>query len=347
MAFGILNDRIQFELGYYKNNIDGLILNVPQSPSKGIPGNTLPMNVGSMFNQGLEFSLTSYNINSQKLRWTTTFNFSTLKNEITALAEGVPYIAGVTQLETTNRTLVGHPIGVIWGVETLGVDPQTGRRMFVRRNADGTTTTVYYNHQAAQPTTGWRDGDGNPSRPLDITNDGTVLGNTIPKVFGGIDNNVTFGDFDFNLGLTYAFGFYVYNGSKAGLRDQRTWNNAVEVYENYWKNPGDKTDIPRPVWGDNVSNGSTFVQSQNVEKGDFLKVRNLSLGYTLRNEFINNAGINSLRIYTQIFNLYTFTGYTGADPEISSMGDSNLAPGVDRNTVPQARTYSFGINLTF
>jgi hypothetical protein len=152
---------------------------------------------------------------------------------------------------------------------------------------------------------------------------------------------------DFNLGLTYALGFYVYNGSKAGMRDQRTWNNGVEVYNTYWKNPGDVTDIPRPVYGDNISNGSTMVQSQNVEKGDFLKVRNLSIGYTLRNSAFTKVGIGSLRVYAQLFNVYTFTGYTGADPEISSMGDSNIAPGVDRNTVPQARTYSLGINLNF
>jgi TonB-linked SusC/RagA family outer membrane protein len=347
LAFGFLNDRFQVEMGYYKNDIDGLILNVPQSPSKGIPGNVLPMNVGSMYNKGLEFSITSHNINTSKLRWTTTLNLSTLKNEVTALAEGVPFIAGVTQLETTNRTLVGYPVGTIWGVETLGVDPQTGRRMFVRRNVDGTTTTVYYNMQAGQPTTGWREADGTVSRGVDIANDGVVLGSAIPKVYGGIDNNITFGNLDFNLGLTYALGFYVYNGSKAGMRDQRTWNNGVEVYENYWKTPGDITDIPRPVYGDNISNGSTMVQSQNVEKGDFLKIRNVSLGYTFKNKAFTSVGIGGLRLYAQLFNVYTFTGYTGADPEISSMGDSNIAPGVDRNTVPQARTYSLGVNLTF
>ena len=353
LAFSIMGDRLQFELNYFKNDVDGLILNVPQSHSKGIPGNSLPMNVGSMLNTGLEFTMNTYNINTNKFKWNTSFNFTYLKNEVTSLAEGVPFLAGVTQLETTNRTIVGQPIGVIWGVKTLGVDPATGRRMFVRKNYnaqnkwDGTTTEVYYNHQSGQPTSGWRDKDGNVSRSVDISNDGEALGSAIPKFTGGLDNNLTFDNFDFNLGLTYAFGFYVYNGSKAGLRDQRNWNNSKEVAQTYWKNPGDITDIPRPVWGDNVSNGSSMVQSQNVEKGDFLKVRNISLGYTLRNALLQKANISSLRIYSQIFNAYTFTNYTGADPEISSNGDFNLAPGVDRNTVPQARTISFGLNVTF
>ncbi len=131
------------------------------------------------------------------------------------------------------------------------------------------------------------------------------------------------------------------------MRDQRNWNNSAEVAETYWKNPGDITDIPKPIWSDNISNGSTMVQSQNVEKGDFLKVRNIGLGYTLKNDFLRKNSINRVRLYAQVFNAFVFTNYTGADPEISSNGDANLTPGVDRNTVPQARTISIGMNLVF
>jgi len=352
LAFGLLEDRFQVELGWYKNDVDGLILDLPYSPSLGIPLNTIPQNIGAMYNTGLELNLTSNNVRTNRFSWVTNLNLSTLKNEVTELADGVPFIAGVAHLETTSRTMVGQPVGVIWGVQTLGVDPATGRRMFQRRNTDGTTSVVFFNHQTGQPTSGWRNEDGTASRPIDITNDGVVLGNTAPKVFGGFDN--TFGfrasdllSIDLGIGLTYAAGFYVYNGSKAGLRDQRNWNNSVEVYETYWRNPGDITDIPRPVWGDNVSNGSTMVQSQNVERGDFVKLRNISMGFTFSHEVLRRFNIRNLRVYAQGFNLFTFTNYTGADPEISSMGDTNLAPGVDRNTVPQARTFSFGVNLTF
>ncbi len=349
LAFGLMNDRFQFDIGYFQTDIDGLILNVPQSPSKGIPGNVLPQNVGSMINRGVEFEMTSYNVTRRDFSWTTNFNLTYLKNEVTSLAEGVPFIAGVTHLETTNRTLVGQPLGMIWGVETLGVDPATGRRMFNRINEDGTTTVVYYGHGSNWPEgqAGWREADGTSSRAINITDDGVPLGSPIPKFFGGLDNTFTFRDLDFNIGLTYAIDVYVYNGSKAGLRDQRNWQNEAYVAENYWREPGQDTDIPKPVWGDNVSNGSTMVQSQNVERADFLKVRNLSLGYTFRDTLIRNAGINSIRLYVQVFNALTITGYSGADPEISSMGDTNLAPGVDRNTIPQARTVAIGANISF
>ncbi len=349
LSFALLNDRMQFDLGYYHNDVDGLILNVPQSPSKGIPGNVLPQNIGSMTNKGIEFSMTSYNVTTRDFSWVTDFNVTWMENEVTSLAEGVPFLPGVTHLETTNRTLVGYPIGMIWGVQTLGVCPQTGRRMFQRINEDGSTTVVYYGHGSNWPDgqAGWREADGTESRAIDIANDGVALGSPIPKIIGGLDNNFRYKNWDMNLGLTFALDFYVYNGSKAGLRDQRTWQNEAYVYHNYWREPGQETDIPRPIFGDNVSNGSTLVQSQNVEKGDFLKVRNLAIGYTLRNDLLRNAGISSARLYVQMFNIYTFTGYSGADPEISSMGDTNLTPGVDRNTVPQARTISFGANISF
>lgn len=354
LAFGFLNDRIQVDLGYYYNLVDGLILNVPQAPSKGIPLNQIPANVGSMYNTGIELSLTSYNYKSSDFSWVTTVNLATLKNEVTELAPGLTALVGVTQLETTNRTVVGYPIGQIWGVETAGVDPETGRRVFIKRTTNATTgevttSNVYYGHGTNWPEgqAGWRNEDGTVSRPINITDDGVVLGSPLPKLYGGIDNNFTFRNFDVALGITFAAGFHVYNGSKAGLRDQRTWNNSKEVYDEAWEKPGDQTDIPKPIWGDNISNGSTMVQAQNVEKGDYLKVRNLSIGYSVKNEWLNRNGVSNLRVYAQMFNILTLTGYTGADPEISSNGDANLTPGVDRNSVPQARTISFGLNLGF
>ena len=353
LSFGILNDRLQFDLGYYHNDIDGLILNVPQAPSKGIPGNVLPQNIGSMMNQGFEFTLTSYNVTTRDFSWVTDFNITYLENEVTALADGIDFLVGTTHLETTNRTLVGYPIGMIWGVETLGVCPDTGRRMFRRPNEDGSYTVVYYGHAGGEweqfgVEGGWRDADGNEVDAININDDGVALGSPIPKFYGGLDNSIRYKNWDMNLGLTFALDFYVYNGSLSGLRDHRPgWNYQEYVYHNYWREPGHETDIPRPVWGDNVSNGNTIVQSQNVERGDYLKVRNFSIGYTLRNDFLRNAGISSARVYMQVFNALTITGYSGTDPEISSMGGANLTPGIDRNTVPQARTISFGANISF
>ena len=297
-----------------------------------------------MFNTGFEFTVTSYNINKKEFQWNTTFNFSTLKNEVTKLAPGITDIIGTTaSLEQTNRTLVGYPIGMIFGVETRGVDPDEGKRIFVK--ADGTLVT--YQHRAATGHFNWEDLEsGALATAANVAADGKPLGSPIPKFYGGIDNNFVIGKFDFSLGLTYALDFYVYNGSKAGLRDQRYWNNVSNVYPDSWKNPGDITNIPRVIYGDNISNGSSMVISENVEKGDYMKVRNFNFGYTFKN-FLPSLGFQSIRVYTQIFNAYVLTKYSGSDPEVSSNGNANLTPGVDRNTAPQARSYTFGLNINF
>ena len=245
-------------------------------------------------------------------------------------------------LETTSKTVVGKPVGGILAVTTHGVDPTTGRRVFV--NKDGKEVLFYFENT---PATRWQYRDGSGVAPAITTaSDAIVMGSPLPKFYGGIDNNLTYHNFDFNLGLTYALAFDLYYGTKSGLRDQRWWNNSVEVYETAWRNPGDITNIPKPVWSDNISNGSSFPISENIEKGDYLKVRNISAGYTFK-KLPSITNIESIRVYAQIFNLYTFTKYSGSDPEISTNGNSNLTPGIDRNSAPQARTYTMGVSINF
>jgi hypothetical protein len=97
---------------------------------------------------------------------------------------------------------------------------------------------------------------------------------------------------------------------------------------------------------DNISNGSSFPITENIEKGDYMKVRNLALGYNIK-KLPAVTNIESIRVYAQIFNAFVITQYTGSDPEVSTNGNSNLTPGIDRNTAPQARTYTLGISVNF
>jgi hypothetical protein len=297
-----------------------------------------------MYNTGAEISITSYNISKPNFSWTTTVNFSTLKNRVTALAPGVDEILGYTAtLELTNKTVVGKPVGSLFLLETHGVDPQTGRRIFV--NSAGKEVEFYYENSGSER---WQYKDGSGVAPaISQSSDGKIMGSGIPKYYGGIDNNLTYKNFDFALNLTYALGFDIYNGTKAGLRDQRWWNNSVVVYDTYWKKPGDITDVAKPFWGDNISNGNTgFPASSCLEKGDYLKIRTISLGYTFK-KLPSVTNIESIRVYGQAFNMFTFTKYTGSDPEISSNGNSNISPGVDRNSAPQAKTYTIGLSIVF
>jgi TonB-linked SusC/RagA family outer membrane protein len=341
--FGLFNDRIQGEITYFENLIDGLILNAPQAPSKGIPGNTIATNIGSMKNTGWEFGLNGTVVRSGKFSWNSNFNIALLRNEVLSLTDDGSDIFGATSgLETANITRIGESVGSIYAVETAGVNPATGQRVFINRQGQ----QVQYSHVVPTGQSRWTFFDGTPAPPVAVATDGQVYGPTIPKWFGAWDNTLRYGNLDFNVQLNYAGGNYIYNGTKAGLRDMRFWNNHTDLL-NRWQREGDVTNIPRVVFGDNVSNGSAIIMSENVEKGDFLRVRNVTLGYTIMPAFIRRANITNLRVYANVHNALLFTGYTGTDPEVSTNGNANLTPGVDRNSVPMARTFTFGLNLGF
>ncbi|MEZ0484105.1 SusC/RagA family TonB-linked outer membrane protein [Fibrella aquatica] len=349
-SFGLFNDRITGDFSYYQKKVNDLVLPEPTAPSRGIPGNSIATNVGAMENKGIELAITSNNITKGKFNWTTTFNVATLSNKVLALANNNADIFGFTGgLENANIVRVGESIGSIFAIRTDGVNPANGQRIFIRTTtlADGTTQDrqIQYNHAAA-PAQRWTYVSDGTVAPAISGADRVVIGNALPKWFGGFDNTFKYGNLELGVFLQYSGGNLIYNGTKAGLRDQRPWNNHTDML-NRWQKAGDVTNIPRPVLNDNVSNGSANPITENVEKGDFIRGRNLSLAYTLRNDLLRRANISSLRVYAQVQNAFVITKYTGADPEISTNGDTNISPGIDRNSTPQARTYTFGVGLNF
>ncbi|SEO87802.1 TonB-dependent receptor [Niastella yeongjuensis] len=340
---GLLKDRIQIEATWFKNNINGLILNAPQSPSRGIPGNAILQNVGSMYNRGFEFAVSATVIRRAKLTWNTSFNFSAIKNRVTELAGGNLDIVGTTSTaaETSNITRVGYSVGSLYGALTNGVNPANGQRIFINKNGD----QVQYSQAVPSGSSRWTYLDGSVA-PAITAEDFYILGNALPKWYGGFNNSFTYERFDLNIGITFSGGNYVQNGTKATLRDQRFWNNYTGVLDR-WQKPGQVTDIPRLVYGDLLSNGNSWPISANVEKADFLKMKTISLGYKMPAKWFGNSGISGLRLYAQVLNVFIITQYTGSDPEISSNGNSNLTPGVDKNSAPQGRTFTFGVNVDF
>ncbi|MBO3271372.1 SusC/RagA family TonB-linked outer membrane protein [Hymenobacter defluvii] len=347
-SFGLLQDRMQGDFSYYRNVVDGLILNVPQAPSKGIPNpdnpNTISANVGSMRNTGIELNLKFNAIEKKAFSWTVSGNVTTLKNKVLTLAtEGQRIGTATSGLETVNFTEVGRSVGEILAIPSLGVNPANGQRMVSVLNTDGTRTTLQYNHLGG----GWTTLDGRSATVTPSqTRDGVYYGPTLPKWYGGFDNNFRFKNFDLGVFIQYSGGNYIYNGTKAGLHDQRFWNNDVDIL-NRWTSENTNAEWPRVVYGDNVSNGSALVISSNVEKGDFARLRNVSLGYSIDQVLANKIGLSNARVYVQVQNAALLTNYSGIDPEISTNGANNTGSGVDRNSVGQARTYTVGFNIGF
>jgi TonB-linked SusC/RagA family outer membrane protein len=350
LSFGALDDRLRGEFAYYRNALDGLILNVPQAPSRGIPGDVIPANVGAMRNTGIELSLSYNAIKTANFSWTVNGNITTLKNRVLTLAtEGQRIGTATSGLETVNYTRVGGSVGELLAVRTLGVNPENGRRLAQLRNDDGTTTTVQYNHLSSVTGNGWTTLDGRESRAPNQLTDGEYFGPTLPKWYGGFDNTFTYKGFDLGIFIQYSGGNYIYNGTKSGLHDQRFWNNATDILDR-WTPENTSGSWPRVVFGDNVSNGSALVISENIEKGDFARLRNVSLGYTVNSGLLNRYSVASARVYVQVQNAALVTNYSGIDPEISTNSTgtgSNTGSGVDRNSVGQARTYTVGLNIGF
>ncbi len=339
--FGLFNDRITGEFSYYNTNLTNLIIDRPLPSSMGIPGNSIQANAANMYNRGIELTLNAQVINKKDFSWNVSFNITTQKNRVTALAPGVTEIIGTTQLERTNITRVGLPIGSFFVVKSAGVDPATGQRIFLDKNG----REVLFNFAEAVANR-WRYRDGTIAPPISLAADGQVAGNALPTAYGGIVNTFYFKGFDVTIDAFYSLGNQVYFGSRAGMLDQRFWNNFQEV-KNRWTKPGDVTNIPRIVYNDNISNGSAIPMDINLFDGDFLRVRSLAIGYTLPKSVIDRVKLGSLRFYVQALNPFIFTNYPGVDPEISVNGNTALTPGVDRNTVGQARTITVGLNVGF
>ncbi len=333
-------NNIYLDFDYYRNVSSDLILQVPVSPSEGIPNNYITTNAGAMRNSGIELSVSADVIRKKDFSWNTSFNITTNKNVVTSLSDGVTEFITAGNGETTNITRVGESIGQLYLYETQGVDPTTGRRVFTGK--DNQKVLMYYEKSNKFYTE-----DGQPYAQSDLKR--VLAGNTLPTWFGGWSNNFKYKNFDLSLFFQFSGGNKIYNGSTATLSDVRFWNNSVDYKNHYWTPERTNAKYALPVYGDNYSNGSALPITDWVEKGDYLRFKNLSLGYTFdQKKVLRNLGVSSLRLYLQAQNLYVLTGYSGLDPEVLSQTQfPDLAGGTDHNTTPQARTFTFGAQITF
>ena len=309
------------------------IFDLGQQPIAGTTGfAALTTNGGKVEDKGLEVQLASYNIQTKDFSWTSSFNISFLKNTIKSLAVDSQYVSSYNDQAPTNILKIGQPIGSFIGVRFAGVNPQNGDAEYYA--ADGTK------ERADQ---------------VNFSRDLAIIGNPRPKFFGGFSNNFRYRNFDLLIATQFSYGNKVFNLIRTTY-ESLGWSGAStpgsaylpQVYANNdtrvlhaWKEPGDKTDIPRPSYllQNYFPNSDEF-----VENGSFFKIRTVNLGYTIH----KTKYFNSIRIYGQVANLLTISRYIGFDPEVSSTGGgsgSDQTAGIDYAAYPPARTYTVGINL--
>lgn len=333
-----LNGKISMSFDYWRSNVSDMILDAPVMHIAGIPGPTLltgssiQTNIGSMRNQGIELQINTTNIATSDWRWTTTFNFTTVRNKVLALA-------GDDILQTASA-IVGEPLGVWRIYRYAGVDPQTGRAGYY----DKDDKVKYYDPNPAVPTNQrWKYADGTNASALGVSDLSVQNGKTgTPKWYGNLDNTVKYKDVDLAIGLQFAGGNYILNQTNAGLMTFML-NNNIERIKDRWTTQGQNTDIPKMYHGDRTSlpaNSTLW-----LEKGDFLRVRDITLGYTVPTIWSNKIGVSLARVYVRGSNLAVLTSYTGTDPEISTNRNANLSVGFDNRSVPYPRTVTFGLNI--
>ncbi len=340
LDFAILKSRISGSIDYYRNDVTDMVLNAPTPPSFGVPGNSITLNIGAMVNSGIELSLTSLNVAKDGFEWSTTFNLTTNKNEITELSNNNQDIIFIRNI---NR--VGQPVGALFGFQYEGVNAANGNPLY--QKADGTIVqgnpddNTYYVYNAENP------GVLGAASSLS-ENDKRILGQTNPKYFGGLINNIRYKGFDFELALSYAGGNKVMNVTRQENLSMAFANNHKEIL-NRWTPLNTNTDVPRlSLQNENFLNLNGNTNSRFVEDGDFLRVQNITLGYTLSNEALQAIGmgtIQRIRLFAQVQNAFVFTSYSGLDPELNFSSTTNSQVGIDYNTNPLLRTFTFGISV--
>jgi TonB-linked SusC/RagA family outer membrane protein len=316
--FGILNNRVSGEVDYYVKKTNDLLLNEPLPGTSG--WSSLTRNIGSLTNKGFEFVLNTTNIKAANLTWKTSLNLATLDNKVTALPGG-------DIVSERNIVRVGETISSFYIVDYAGVDPANGDALFYRNTvkADGTldksTTNVYNEAQRI------------------------IAGSPYPTFMTGITNTVLFNNFDLSFTFQGEWGASMYNeGGKFQSGNARYEDNQTTDQLNRWQNPGDITNVPQArLYRTNGQQAST----RYLEKTDFVRLRNLSFGYTLPRKVSQKISVDRVRLYLTGVNLLTFTNYSGYDPESSydNNGDSNIQKGIAFYSAPPAKTITIGLNI--
>jgi len=312
----LYSGRIQLVGDYYYNVTTDLILDENLPYTTGF--SAITGNLGEVTNEGFELTLTSVNIDNA-FRWTTQFNISKNINIIQQLATDEPLFRGY-QTFTNNTHIIarGKPLGTFWGLEYLGVDPGTGDAIYHDKNNDGKLTA----------------------------DDGTFIGDAQADFFGGFTNSFSFKGFDASLFFQYSHGNQLINFGNTSLLNtgEDIENNQSREALKRWKKEGDIASIPKYEFGNTFNNRFS---SRFVEDASYIRLKNLSIGYSVNEELLKKIKLNKLRVYVSGTNIWTLTNYSGADPEVNSIDGSTTSKGLDFYTFPQVRTILVGLNLGF
>jgi hypothetical protein len=231
---------------------------------------------------------------------------------------------------------------MIYAIRTAGVDPASGRRIFL----DKSGKKVLYEQVPVFGKNQWEYEDGTKAPAIATASDAVVYKNTTPKVYGGWSNKFTYKRVSLDALFTYQFGGFMYYGTQGTLMDNRFANNSTMILRR-WKKAGDITDVPKVQDGDFTSWGYSLPLTANVYSSDYIRLKNLTISYMLPEKFLKKAQISDMSLFLSGQNLLLFTPYPGADPEVTSTDNTSATQGFDRNMMPNAKIYTIGLKVNF
>ena len=354
LELGIFKNRIQVEMDYYLKRTDDLLLNAEMASSTGFE--RVQQNVGEVQNSGVEISLRSFNISKTNFKWNTNFNIAFNRNKVIALNQGQEAIfvnpARVNGLnEFQYITQVGQPVGQIYGLKFDG--------LYQLDDFNWNNSLGVYELKDGIPDNGGQPAPGSV-KYIDQNGDGTiteedrqVIGNTTPKFIGGLTNTFEYKGFDLQVFFQWSYGADVLNLNRVELESPSgSKQNGLVALLDQWTPSNTNTNIHAYVYDRNFGRPitGTRVSDLYVEDGSFLRLKTVSLGYNLPKKFLTKGFIKSARFSVSAQNIFTWSNYSGYDPEVSvdPRGVSRaLAPNLDWSAYPQSVTITSGLNLTF
>lgn len=362
LDLAFFNNRLQLTVDAYKNSANDLLLAVQIPPTTGYT--TQIQNIGATSNRGIEFQLNAIPVQTKSFTWNSSLNISVNRNKVESLG-GVSQITRNSGWQGSDGVddyivKVGESTGLMYGFETDG--------FYSINDFDYNAATQTYTIKSGIPINGvygtpqpgmlkWK--DINKDGVITADGDRTVIGNANPKFIGGWNNQFNYKNFDLSVFVNFVVGNDIYNANKLEWTDGAFSNlNMLNIMKDRFTNINDKGEIVKDPTALSALNANAkiwspvrvqrwWLHSWAVEDGSYLRINNLTVGYTLPKQLSDRAKISSLRFFGTVNNLATLTGYSGYDPDVTARRSDPLTPGVDFAAYPRSRTWVVGLNLSF
>jgi len=349
-----LNGDLNVTADYYDRKSKNFLLNLEVPAQTGFQ--YLTENVGSMDNKGLELSIDYHHSINKDLRFGALLTFSTLDNKLTSITSGTNEVANFGGLTLNghgwnpfSETAIGQPVGEFWGYKSLGIFQSQAQIDALNANAVAHGYPYYYSSVTAPGDRYFA--DVNHIGAVTAA-DETSLGSPIPKFYGGLNLTASYKSWDV---IAYFYGVYgnkIYNYEEDQLETFQNQgfvgiqNISEQYYQNAWTPQNHSNTYAAITTNDNVSLNSV-ASSAYIQNGSFLKLKNLTVGYTLPQDLLKKLALSKIRVYVSSQNLFTITSYKGLDPEVGMQGGNATQNGIDNGIYPSSRFFTVGINATF